>query len=70
MIGFPSTSVATLNDDEALLAIGDEDKGVKHIDRLLFVFRDSNARRIQRERARKRDGRRVFCVYPRALAEG
>ena len=38
--------------DEAFFAIGDVDKRVEQIDRLLFVFRNPNARRIERQRAR------------------
>ena len=51
--------------DQAFLAIGDIGEGVKHIDRLLFVFREALPRRIERERARQARLTWRTCVFTR-----
>src|SRR6516162_2271081 len=56
-------------DDQALFAIGDVNKCVEEIDRLLFVLGNVLTPGIERQRARQRNARGVFGVDARALTK-
>src|SRR5438034_980180 len=69
IIRIPVDKCRNVRTDQSLLAIRDINEGVKQIDRLLFVFRESHPGWIERESARKRDRRCEFCIHPCALTE-
>src|SRR5205814_3513763 len=55
--------------DESFLAVGDVNKGIEEIDRLLFVFRKMLTCWIERESARQREAGCVFGGNAGALAK-
>ena len=59
-----------VHDHKAFLEIGDEDESVKHVDRLLLVLGQADARGIERERARHRNRSGERSRHIGALAEG